>query len=71
MASLTIRIPEDEKTLIQDFARFSGKSVSTTIRDIVLEKLEDEYDMKVAREYESAEEHVTYAWEDVKKELGL
>jgi predicted DNA-binding protein len=71
MASLTIRIPDDEKDLIRDFARFSGKSVSTPIRDIVLERLEDEYDMKVAREYEREKEHTTYAWKDVKKELGL
>ncbi|MDR2106457.1 MAG: DUF6290 family protein [Coriobacteriales bacterium] len=71
MASLTIRIPEDEKSLIQDFARFRGKSVSNTIRDIVLEKLEDEYDMKVAREYDGEQKHVTHSWEDVKKELGL
>jgi predicted DNA-binding protein len=71
MASLTIRMPDDEKDLIRDFARFNGKSVSTTIRDIVLERLEDEYDMKVAREYERGKEHTTYAWKDVNKELGL
>jgi predicted DNA-binding protein len=71
MASLTIRMPDDEKTLIQDFAKFNGRSVSATIRDIVLAKLEDEYDMMVASEYEREKEHTTYAWKDVKKELGL
>jgi uncharacterized protein (DUF1778 family) len=71
MASLTIRIAEDEKSLIQDFAKFNGKSVSSVVRDIVLAKLEDEYDMRVAQEYEREQEHKTYLWQDVKKELGL
>jgi hypothetical protein len=71
MASLSIRIPEDEKSLIYDFAKFQGKSVSRTIRDIVLEKLDDEYDMKIAREYENEQEHITRSWESVKRELGL
>jgi predicted DNA-binding protein len=68
---LTIRIPDEEKAMIKNFAEFNGKSVSSTIRGIVLEKLEDEYDMRIAKEYESEREHTTHSWRGVKEELGL
>ena len=44
--SITMRVSEEEKKLIQQFADFYGVSVSDFIRTAVIERIEDEYDIK-------------------------
>ena len=44
--SITMRVSDEEKKLIQQFADFYGVSVSDFIRTAVIERIEDEYDIK-------------------------
>jgi plasmid stability protein len=71
MSILAVRLSDQDKDALAGYARFHGKSISAMAREILIEKLADEYDMKVARKYESEQEHVTHSWESVKRELGL
>lgn len=44
MAHISIRVPECEKTEIEKYAKFCGESVSTLMRKLFREKIEDEED---------------------------
>jgi predicted DNA-binding protein len=56
MATVTIKMSDQEKAFLQAMAKFEGKTLSESIREGMLAKYEDEYDAKIAdlslREYE-------------------
>lgn len=71
--TISLRLNEHDTELIKRYAEFNKVSVSELIRRIVLEKIEDEYDLK---EYEKAlaeyrANPVTYTLDEVEAELGL
>lgn len=43
----SIRFSEEEEKAISDYANFANKSFSDVVKSAILEKLEDEYDIKV------------------------
>lgn len=70
---ISIRLsPQVEKEL-RDIAEFEGVSVSDYIRNLIYEKMEDDYDIKIAdisyKEY--LENPKTYSLDEIKKDLGL
>lgn len=71
--TVSLRLNENDSELIKAYAEMNGISVSELFRQTVLERIEDELDLKA---YEKAMEEykadpVTYPLEDVIKELGL
>lgn len=71
--SISVRLTEKDTVLIKKYARLNGISVSELVRQAVLEKIEDEYDLKA---YEKAIEAyknnpVTYSHEEVRSILVL
>lgn len=71
--TISLRLNDADAALFKKYAEINGMSVSELVRRSVLEKIEDEYDMKV---YEKAmaefkENPVTHSFEEVVKELGL
>lgn len=48
--SISMRVSEREKQLIKDFAELNGMSVSDYIKTVVMEKIEDEIDLKAYEE---------------------
>lgn len=52
MAYISIRIPDEEKTEFEQYAKFYGKSISNIMREMIIEKLEDEEDIQAVMEYE-------------------
>lgn len=73
MSTRTIRFKEEEEKAIEDYSAFMGQSFSEVVRNAILEKLEDEYDIRVGEEaYEEyLKDPVTYTPEEVRNELGL
>lgn len=59
MSTISLRVPEDELNIFKSYAKFNNKSLSETIRSIVLEHIEDEYDMQVFTEYEKEKDNGT------------
>lgn len=49
-ATMTIRLDAEEKSLISSYSKAHGLSVSELIRKCVLERIEDELDLKAWRE---------------------
>ena len=71
--TVSLRLNDSDSHLIKAYAEMNGISVSELLRKSVLERIEDEFDLKA---YEKAMEEyranpVTYSLEDVMKELEL
>ena len=71
--TISVRLNEKDTELIKASAKINNISLSDLIRNAVLEKIEDEYDLecynKAIEEYRKNPK--TYTMEEVKKELGL
>lgn len=71
--AISLRLSEADSRLIRSYASLKGISVSELVRSAVMERIEDEFDLKA---YENAmAEHqknpVTYSLDDIERELGL
>lgn len=74
MSTIAIRVTDKEKQLMEQFARFEGKTLSGYLKDLFYEQLEDFEDMKAIKEYEKDLKNgniETYPFDEVVKELGL
>ncbi len=71
--TISLRLNERESDLFKRYADMHGLTVSELIRQAVMTRIEDEFDLqayeKAFAEYQA--NPVTYSHEDVKKMLGL
>jgi hypothetical protein len=71
--TISVRLSDKDTDLIKAYAKINNISLSDLVRKSILEKIEDEYDLKSY--YEALEEYnknpKTYTLEEVKKELSL
>lgn len=54
-----LRLDETEKAIIQNCANSKGLTMSEFMKKVVLDYIEDEYDLKVYREYLKEKENGT------------
>ena len=52
MSIISLRVSEEELRILKAYAKLNNSSLSETIRVTMLERIEDEYDLKVFAEYE-------------------
>lgn len=71
--AISLRVKEEEAALIKDYARLNGQSVSEFIRSTVMERIEDEIDIKLYKEAmeEFRKDPTTYSQEEMERMLGL
>lgn len=50
MGTISIRLSDEDVNLFKNFAQLNNVSMSDLVRQSVLEKIEDEFDLKVMRE---------------------
>lgn len=71
--TISVRLNDKDTELIKAYAKMNNISLSDLIRNAVIEKIEDEYDLecykKAMQEYEK--NPTTYTMDEVKEELGL
>lgn len=71
--TISLRLSDDDTMLIKKYAEINKMSVSDLIRQSVMERIENEYDLemfdKALAEYKA--NPATYSLDDVEKELGL
>ena len=71
--TVSLRLTNEDSMLIKKYAEINNMSVSELIRQTVIERIENEYDLesfnKALAEYK--ENPVTYSLDEVEKELGL
>lgn len=71
--TVSVRLSDKDTELIKTYAELNNISLSDLIRNAVIEKIEDEYDLEC---YKRAMEEYkrnpkTYTMDEVKEELGL
>ena len=73
MCTFSIRLTEAEKKLIQDYSKLNNKSMAEVLKDAFFEKLEDEYDIRLADESykEYKKNSKKYSLKEAKEALGL
>ena len=71
--TISLRLNDADSTLIKKYAEINGISVSDLIRQTVIERIENEFDLsayeKALAEYRA--DPVTYTLDEAEKELGL
>ena len=71
--TISVRLSDKDTELIKTYAKMNNISLSDLIRNAVLEKIEDEYDLNVY--YEAIEEYnknpKTYSHEEVKEMMKI
>ena len=69
---ISIRCSSEDENLIKKFAAIKKQSVSEFLRQAALEKIEDEYDLKLVKDYLDKKEKMSfYSANEVEKELGI
>lgn len=74
MSVISLRLNEKEENLLKEVATFEGLRLSTYLKKIIFERLEDEYDLKLAEK--SYQEYLdsgkkSHSFKEVLAELGL
>lgn len=53
MSTISLRVPENELNIFKSYAKHNNCTLSEIIRTTMLERIENEYDLKVFEEYEA------------------
>lgn len=72
--TVTIRFNEEEKKIFENCAKLYNCSISSMIKRLAIEKLEDEMDMNIIKKYENTKQSgklKTRPIENLWSELGL
>lgn len=74
MSVISLRVNNDEKAILEAACKIYGCGMSSMIKQLVFEKIEDEYDLRVINEYETSKcsgDVETRPIEELWKEVGL
>jgi len=72
MSTISLRLNEKEDTLVRKYAELHHVELSTFIRQTIIEKIEDEYDLTLFNKvWEEEKDQDRKSHDQVKKELGL
>ena len=72
MSTISIRLSEKEDALIRKYTELHNMDLSSFVREAVMEKIEDDYDLTLFNkvwDQEKDEEKISHL--DLKRELGL
>lgn len=71
--TISVRLSEEDSRLFKKYAEMNNMTMSELVRQAIMERIEEEYDLKIY--YEAMEEFkkdpVTYTHEEVKRMLEL
>lgn len=56
MSTISLRVPDEELRILKSYAKINNCSLSEIIRVTMLERIEEEYDLRVLSEYENEKE---------------
>ena len=72
--TISLRLSEEDYQLVKDHARANNLSLSAWIRDLILDKLDDDEDIdeeRILKAWKQAKREPTYDCETVWKMLGV
>ena len=70
---ISLRLNDDDTMLFKKYAKMNGITVSELVRQSVIEKIENEYDLKAYEKAKSAYKvnPKTYSLDETEQELGI
>ncbi len=73
MSTVTIRLSEEEKKFLKDYADMNNKSLSEVVRESIFETLEDKYDLILLKKAieKFKKDNTTYTSNEVWEMLGI
>jgi predicted DNA-binding protein len=71
MSPFSIRFTDEEREMLQSFSEFKGMTLTATIKQIISERLEDEYDMYLVDEYRKNTKGKSYSLKETSELLGI
>ncbi|WP_161978945.1 type II toxin-antitoxin system RelB family antitoxin [Streptococcus sp. S784/96/1] len=71
MATMTLRINDQDGELIKKYIQVHGLTISEFARQAMLEKIEDEYDLQVLRQAMAEDDGVRIPVEDLFEEFSI
>jgi predicted DNA-binding protein len=71
MLATAIRFAPEEKTAIQGYADFCGKTFSDVVREAILEKIEDEADVRAFNEAIAQDDGQYITMDELLSEYGM
>lgn len=72
MTTLTIRLSEEDKKLFKEVSKDKRKSLSDWARETLIEKIEEDYNNELIKDYLLNKDKIKfYSSDEVKAELGL
>lgn len=71
--TISLRLNDEDTVLFKKYAELNGITVSELLRQSVIHRIEDEYDLNAYKEAmaEFKKNPVIYSLDEVEKELGL
>lgn len=74
MATITLRVNEQENKFIKDYVKINNYNLSSFIRDVVLDRIEEDLkvdEKKILSALKKSKNEKTYSHNEVWEELGL
>ena len=74
MATITLRVNEQENKFIKDYVKINNYNLSSFIRDVVLDRIEDDLSIdekKILSVLKKSKKEKAYSHNEVWEELGL
>jgi predicted transcriptional regulator len=71
MATMTIRLADEEKRLIQTYAKLHNTSAANVLRNITLERIEDELDLAELRKAMASSDGTFVPFEELAAKYGM
>lgn len=71
MATMTLRINDQDADLIKNYIQLHGLTISEFARQAMLEKIEDEYDLQILRQAMAEDDGTRIPMEDLFEEFGI
>jgi uncharacterized protein (DUF1778 family) len=71
VTTLTIRLADEDKALIKSYANLHGRSIAEVVRTSVLERIEDEFDLRELNEAIAASDGESISHDEMMRKYGL
>ena len=74
MSNITLRLTDEEREILNSVAHLYGGKLSTAIKTILFEKIEEDYNLKLIKDFERREKEnkmELVSLSDFRKKLGV
>ena len=74
MSNITLRLTDEEREILNSVAHLYGDKLSTAIKTILFEKIEEDYNLKIVKDFEKREKEnkvELVSLSDFRKKLGV